>query len=82
MKRLDGKIAFVIGAGGGSVIDMASMNALMGTSNRACDCAAKGGVDALTRSMAVSDARQAIRVNAIAPGITQVMAVDGGVTIC
>jgi NAD(P)-dependent dehydrogenase (short-subunit alcohol dehydrogenase family) len=57
-------------AGGGSVINMASMVALMAVPDRDCYTAAKGGVVALTRSMAAGYARHAIRVNAIAPGIT------------
>ncbi|MGE8163787.1 SDR family NAD(P)-dependent oxidoreductase [Paraburkholderia sp. NPDC080076] len=61
----------LIKAGGGSVINMASMVALMAVPHRDCYTAAKGGVLALTRSMAAGYARHAIRVNAIAPGITR-----------
>jgi NAD(P)-dependent dehydrogenase (short-subunit alcohol dehydrogenase family) len=61
----------LIKAGGGSVINMASMVALMAVPHRDCYTAAKGGVMALTRSMAAGYARHAIRVNAIAPGITR-----------
>lgn len=61
----------LIKAGGGSVINMASMVALMGITDRDCYTAAKGGVVAITQSMAVGYARHAIRVNAIAPGITR-----------
>ncbi|MBS0243446.1 MAG: SDR family oxidoreductase [Proteobacteria bacterium] len=57
-------------AGGGSVINMASNLALMGVAGRACYGAAKGGVAALTRHMAVDHAKQKIRVNAIAPSVT------------
>jgi len=58
-------------AGGGSVINMASMVALTPVPGRDCYTAAKGGVVALTRSMALEFAEQRIRVNAIAPGITR-----------
>ena len=61
----------LIEAGGGSVINMASMVALMAVPDRDCYTAAKGGVVAITRSMALGYARHAIRVNAIAPGITR-----------
>ena len=61
----------LIKAGGGSVITMSSMVALMGVPGRDCYTAAKGGTLALTRSMAVEYAAAGVRVNAIAPGITR-----------
>ncbi len=57
-------------AGGGSVINMSSIVALMAMPGRDCYTAAKGGVAALTRSMAVEYAEDGIRVNAIAPAVT------------
>jgi NAD(P)-dependent dehydrogenase (short-subunit alcohol dehydrogenase family) len=60
----------LIKSGGGSVINMTSMTALVGVPERDCYTAAKGGVAALTRSMAVEYAPHSIRVNAIAPGMT------------
>jgi NAD(P)-dependent dehydrogenase (short-subunit alcohol dehydrogenase family) len=57
-------------AGGGSVINMTSMTAIVGTPGRDCYTAAKGGVASLTRSMATEFASDKIRVNAIAPGMT------------
>jgi NAD(P)-dependent dehydrogenase (short-subunit alcohol dehydrogenase family) len=60
----------LIRAGGGSVINMSSMAALMALPDRDCYTAAKGGVAALTTSMAAEYSPHSIRVNAIAPGIT------------
>lgn len=60
----------LISAGGGSVINMTSMAAIMALPDRDCYTAAKGGVAALTRSLAAGYAQHSIRVNAIAPGIT------------
>jgi len=60
----------LIKAGGGSVILMTSMTALMGTTDRDCYTAAKGGVASMTRSIATGYAGQGVRVNAIAPGMT------------
>jgi NAD(P)-dependent dehydrogenase (short-subunit alcohol dehydrogenase family) len=58
----------MLAAGGGSIINQASVAALVGIPNFAAYCAAKGAVAALTRSMSVDLAPLGIRVNAIAPG--------------
>ena len=60
----------LIKAGGGSVVNTTSIVALVGTA-KAGYTAAKGGVLALTRSMAVAYGKHNIRVNAVAPGATQ-----------
>lgn len=58
----------ILAAGGGSIINQASVAALVGIPSFAAYCAAKGAVAALTRSMSVDLAPRGIRVNAIAPG--------------
>lgn len=63
-------IPALIRSGGGAVINMSSNMALMGVPGRDCYTAAKGGVAALTRSLAVEFAAQRVRVNAIAPSAT------------
>ena len=60
----------LIKAGGGSVINMSSNVALMGVPGRDCYTAAKGGIAAITRSLAVAYGPQKVRVNAIAPSAT------------
>ncbi len=60
----------IIAAGGGSVINLTSMTALMAIPQRDFYSAAKGGVASMTRAMALSYAPDNIRVNAIAPGTT------------
>ncbi len=60
----------LIKSGGGSVINMSSNVALMGVPGRDCYTAAKGGIAAITRSLAVAYAPQKVRVNAIAPSAT------------
>jgi NAD(P)-dependent dehydrogenase (short-subunit alcohol dehydrogenase family) len=62
-------IPHLIQAGGGSIINMASIVALRAVPGRDCYTAAKGAIAALTRSMAVEYAAHKIRVNAIAPGV-------------
>jgi len=67
-------------SGGGSVINFSSMVALMALPERDCYTAAKGGVAAMTRSMAVEYAPDNIRVNAIAPGLVLTPRVEGLMT--
>lgn len=61
----------LIKAGGGAVVNTASVASEMGLPGRDAYTAAKGGVAALTRSMAVEYAAHKVRVNAVAPGRTQ-----------
>ncbi len=75
----------IIKAGGGSVINSTSVFALRGTHNKDAYTAAKGGVSALTRSMAVEYGSFNVRVNAVAPAATKtdrvmkLVADDGGI---
>jgi glucose 1-dehydrogenase len=57
-------------AGGtpGSIINMSSINAEVAIPNHVPYCVSKGGVDQLTKVMALSLAPHGIRVNAIGPG--------------
>jgi len=70
-------IPAIIAAGGGAVINMASNVALMGVAGLDCYTAAKGGIAAITRSMAVEFAPHKVRVNAIAPAATMTDRVRG-----
>jgi meso-butanediol dehydrogenase / (S,S)-butanediol dehydrogenase / diacetyl reductase len=54
--------------GGGVIVNVASVVASVGITNRAAYCASKGAVAALTRAMAIDHVGEKIRVNAIAPG--------------
>jgi NAD(P)-dependent dehydrogenase (short-subunit alcohol dehydrogenase family) len=55
-------------SGGGSIINISSVAALVGVPDRAAYCAAKGGILALTRAAAIDHISEGVRVNCIAPG--------------
>jgi len=52
----------------GTIINMSSINAVVAIANHAPYCVSKGGIDQLTKVMALSLAPYGIRVNAIGPG--------------
>src|SRR2546427_1635190 len=52
----------------GSIVNIASVAALVGLPNPAAYCASKGAVVALTRAPAVDHVADGIRVNAVCPG--------------
>jgi NAD(P)-dependent dehydrogenase (short-subunit alcohol dehydrogenase family) len=55
-------------AGGGSIINVSSINALLGPAGLAGYAAAKGAVNALSKSLAREWGADKIRVNALSPG--------------
>ncbi len=55
-------------AGGGAIVNVSSVHAVQTSANIAAYAASKGGLLALTRSMAIEFAPDNIRVNAILPG--------------
>lgn len=58
-------------SGGGSIINMTSIRAMIGSVGADAYTAAKGGVITLTKALAAECAPDRIRVNAIAPGVIQ-----------
>ena len=55
-------------AGGGAIVHIASQLGLVGSVGSPAYCAAKGGVIALGRAMALDHASEGIRVNIVCPG--------------
>ena len=62
-------LPYMIQAGGGCIVNTASVGGLMGVVNQVDYCAAKSGVIGLTRGLAAEYAPNHIRVNAVAPGM-------------
>ena len=57
-------------SGGGRVVFSSSVAASLGLVNHEAIAAAKGGIEAMVRSAAATYAQRKIRVNAVAPGLT------------
>ena len=57
--------------GSGSAVLVSSVVARVGVANHEAIAAAKGGVEALVRSAAATYAQQGVRLNAVAPGMTE-----------
>ncbi|WP_067662354.1 SDR family NAD(P)-dependent oxidoreductase [Nocardia miyunensis] len=62
--------------GGGSLVAMASLNAVQAGRGMAAYCAAKGGVKMLTEVTALELGEAGVRVNAIAPGLVRTTLTD------
>ena len=63
-------------AGGGSVINMSSVAALVGITDRAVYSAAKGAILSMTRAAAIDHVGEGVRVNCIAPGTVDTPWID------
>jgi NAD(P)-dependent dehydrogenase (short-subunit alcohol dehydrogenase family) len=64
-----GLVPSMVERGGGVIVNVSSVSALVGTPRRAAYAATKGAMDAAPRSLARELGPQGIRVNAVAPGV-------------
>jgi NAD(P)-dependent dehydrogenase (short-subunit alcohol dehydrogenase family) len=55
-------------SGGGSVVNIASVAAVVGVKDRAAYSASKGGIYALTRAAALDHIEEGVRINCVCPG--------------
>jgi len=61
-------LRYMVGAGGGSIVNIASDFAVVGGRREPAYCASKGALLQLTRALAVDHGPQGVRVNAVCPG--------------
>ena len=69
----------IIANGGGSIVTISSGDGHAGHAGRSSYCAAKFGVIGYIRSLAIEWGRHGVRVNSVAPGITDTPAVRRGI---
>jgi NAD(P)-dependent dehydrogenase (short-subunit alcohol dehydrogenase family) len=62
-------IPAILKAGGGSIVNISSIASLVGIPMLPAYAASKGGLDSLTRALAIDYAGQGIRCNAVNPGL-------------
>jgi NAD(P)-dependent dehydrogenase (short-subunit alcohol dehydrogenase family) len=74
-------IPHLIAAGGGSIVNISSGQSVVGLSGFAAYGAAKGAINAITRTLAVENAEHNIRVNTIIVGRVIAHAKDTGVGV-
>ena len=64
-------VPIMLAAGGGVIVNVASVGGLVGIAARAAYCASKAGVIGLTRAIAVDHAASGLRAVAICPGTVE-----------
>jgi len=62
------ELAAMLGTGGGSIVNVSSVNGLSATPQAGAYCAAKHGLHGLTKTAAAEYAAQSIRINVVCPG--------------
>ncbi len=70
------EIATMLNHGGGAIVNISSNASLRGQPFNTAYAAAKGGVNLLTKSSAAEYGSQAIRINAVSPGVIRTPALE------
>jgi meso-butanediol dehydrogenase / (S,S)-butanediol dehydrogenase / diacetyl reductase len=68
----------LVAQGGGSIVTISSAIGTVGERNRSAYCAAKAGVENLTRAMALDHGAQGVRANCVAPGLIDTPLIRNG----
>ena len=74
---MQAQIPWMLQAGGGAIVNLASIAGVNGIQGRAAYVAAKHGVVGLSKSAALDYAEQGIRINAVAPGYVDTPLLQG-----
>ncbi|WP_238014468.1 3-oxoacyl-ACP reductase family protein [Dactylosporangium sp. AC04546] len=69
--------AVMLGQGAGSIVNISSVHGQVGLPRLAAYSASKGGVEQLTRALALEWAPTGVRVNAVAPGYLETQMTEG-----
>jgi NAD(P)-dependent dehydrogenase (short-subunit alcohol dehydrogenase family) len=67
----------MLAAGGGAIVNVSSVNGLVGTPSAAAYCAAKHGIHGLSRTAAMEYGPRGVRVNVICPGAHRTPMLEG-----
>ncbi|MDD5290032.1 MAG: SDR family NAD(P)-dependent oxidoreductase [Patescibacteria group bacterium] len=65
---------------GGKIVNISSIASFIGFEGLAHYCASKGGINSLTRALALELANKKININSIAPGAIETPGASGGMT--
>ncbi|HXG39747.1 MAG TPA: glucose 1-dehydrogenase [Candidatus Limnocylindrales bacterium] len=69
-------IPVMLAGGGGSIVNIASRLGIVGIAGQTLYSASKGGLIMLSKGAAIEYARRGIRVNVVAPGLTQTETIE------